>query len=68
MQDHELTHEQIFEKYVGSVTPKEFIAPYNKFKFPIEEAIQTFMKNYPHETPPPNYLANVLYSYLTSQT
>ena len=59
---------EIYDKYVGSLTPQEFIAPYLHYDNPIEKAVQDYLKNYPFSDSPPSYLARALHTYLTSNT
>lgn len=62
------TWREVYDKYVGSLTPKEFIAPYSTFDNPIKEAIKEYLRDYPFEDTPPSDLADILYLYLNANS
>ena len=62
-----MTDAQLYECYVGSLTPEEFVKGYENCDGDcIHEAIKGFLRQWPWEEPIPDGLVAALYRYVAS--
>ena len=61
------TDSDVYDTFVGGITPAEFIKGYEELEDPIDEAIKDFIHNWPYDDEtPPSWLEESLYRYVES--
>jgi len=62
------TDSDAYEIFVGQIGVEEFVAPYQEFECPIDEAIKDYIRQWPFvDEAPPSWLEDALYRYCESQ-
>lgn len=57
---------EIYDVFVGQITPKEFVMGYEEFENPVDESVKDFLRNFPYDEPIPTWLEDALYRHIES--
>jgi hypothetical protein len=58
---------EAYNKFVGNITPYEFVEGFEEFDCPVDEAVKDFLRNFPYDEPIPAWLEDALYRYVESK-